>query len=246
MELRVSGRVAMVVPWFPTQPEKPMKLRRLTFAGAALLLCGPLPSAAQGECRIRVLALKPGAPESIQIKEDDGKSIVAEVPVKSYLNHEFETLKFTGNRLLFTSPEDPAAVLGRCEIPAKAKSLILLFNPVTTDPVTFNVVAVDDQAKAFPAGSFQVINLCPEPIRIVLETEPFEFKPGEARVIGDPPVNEARSSAMRASFQRDGKWQAFASGIWPHPGGKRVLQVITTNPASGHLELRGVRDVATP
>jgi hypothetical protein len=218
----------------------------MILAGAALLLVSPLPSAAQGECRIRGLALKPGFPETIQVKEDDGKTTAGEIQVKSYLNHEFETLKFTGTQLVFTSAADPALVLGHCEIPEKASSLILLFVPEAGDPATFKVLAVDDQAKAFPAGSFQVINLSPEPIKIELESEPFEFKPGEARVIGDPPVNEARSSAMRAYFQRDDKWQVFASGIWPHPGGKRVLQVVTTNPASGHLELKGVRDVAKP
>ncbi len=223
-----------------------MNLRPFVLAAAALSIGSAIPAAAQGECRIRGIALKPGVPETVQVKEDDGKTVAGEIQVKSYLNHEFQTLKFTGTQLVFTSAVDPAAVLGRCGIPAKAKSLILLFVPEAADPATFKVLVVDDQATAFPAGSFQVINLSPDPVKIELESEPFEFKPGEARVIGGPPVNDARSSAMRAYFQRDGKWQTFASGIWPHPGGKRVLQVITSNPASGQLEMKGLRDVATP
>ena len=83
-------------------------------------------------------------------------------------------------------------------------------------------------------------------MKIELEKKEFEFKPGEIRAIEDPPVGANQASGMKGYSQQDGEWQAFVSAIWPHPGGKRVLQLVTANPATGQLEMRGVRDIAKP
>jgi hypothetical protein len=72
----------------------------------------------------------------------------------------------------------------------------------------------------------------------------YEFKGGESKIIEDPPVAENNSSGMKAFSFTDGEWHRIASGVWPHPGEKRVLQVLFTNPATQQVEIRGVRDVA--
>ena len=75
-------------------------------------------------------------------------------------------------------------------------------------------------------------------------TKPFDFKSGEVRLIENPPVGDANSSAMRAFTFQDEQWQRIAAGVWPHPGQKRVLQVAFDNPESRQVEMRGIRDIA--
>lgn len=54
------------------------------------------------------------------------------------------------------------------------------------------------------------------------------------------------NDTLKAFCRRDGEWQSVASGAWPDPGDKRALQILTDNPVTKQVEIRGVRDVAKP
>lgn len=225
-----------------------MDSRLLPLLGSVISLFLALPASAQREVRVRGLALQPGLPEELQAGDAGGKGPAGVVKVKSFLNHEFDTLKLKDNKLKFTAAAagGPAEEIGSCEIPAKAASVILVFMPDAPDSKTCKIVVVEDSAKAFPPGSFKIANLSEVPVKIELEKKEFEFKPGEIGTIEDPPVGANQASGMKGYSQREDGWQAFVSAIWPHPGGKRVLQLVTANPATGQLEMRGVRDIAKP
>jgi hypothetical protein len=137
-------------------------------------------------------------------------------------------------------------VVAECELPAKAPSLILFLNQEAPDKPQCKVTIIDASAKAFPSGSFKVVNLSALPVTIELETKKYEFKPGADEVIKNPPMGEGNSSSMKAFCERDGKQEQISSGIWPSPGEKRVLQIIMDNPATKQVEIIGVRDVAKP
>lgn len=224
-----------------------------TLIAGVLPLLAMLPAAGQQECRVRALSLQAGAtaPELFACNETGG-SAAGSVQVKTFLNHEFDTLKPKGTRLVFTTKPGPAAAkdedarIGTCELPAAAKSVILLFIPETPGKSACRITVVDDSTKAFPSGSIAIVNLGSLPVRIQLESKSFEFKPGEIRAIPDPPVGPSQASAMKGQLLRNGKWEDFSSGAWPHPGDKRVLQILTENPTTKRLEIRGVRDVAKP
>lgn len=172
------------------------------------------------------------------------------VAVKSYLNHEAESLVVNGDEILFTSAADRASIkdklVARLKVPANLRTAILMFLPgdgkAGSPPC--RILPIDDSTRAFPRGSLKVINLSQAPLRIELEKKPFDFKSGETRLIEDPPVGEANASAMRSFSFRNGEWQKVAAGNWPHPGPKRVLQVAFDNAASGSVEMRGIRDIA--
>jgi len=231
-----------------------MNPRTLTTLVAGVLpLLTTLPAAGQQEYRVRALSLQAGAtaPE-LHVCNESGSATAGVVRVKTFLNHEFDTLKPKGTKLVFTTKPGPAAAkdaaarIGTCEVPAAAKSVILLFIPEASGKPACRVVVVDDSAKAFPSGSIAIANLSSLPVKIQLEAQSFEFKPGEIRAIPDPPVGPSQASAMKGMVKRDGKWVDFSSGAWPHPGDKRVLHVLTENPTTKQLEIRGVRDVAKP
>lgn len=228
-----------------------MNLRIL--ATVVALLVPPLAGAAPQECRVRALSLQAGATaDELYAHAVNGTATAGSIHLKTFLNHEFDTLKLKDSKLVFTtkpsaaSATDTAAKIGTCEIPAAAKSVILLFIPEIPDQPACKIVVVNDGTKAFPSGSINIVNLSSLPVKIQLQDQAFEFKAGEIRAIPNPPADSSQASVMKAFCQRDGKWEQFTSGAWPHPGDKRVLQILTDNPATSQIEIRGVRDVAKP
>ncbi len=181
-----------------------------------------------------------------------GKIPGVRMDVKSYLNHEFNLLPFKGQDLVFTKSSDPATLkdpatfVAKAKMPANLKSGIFMFLPGTgkAGDTPFRVLIIEDTNRAFPPGSIKVMNLSPSGVRIQLEDKNFDFKSGETRNIEDPPAGANNASGMRAFSSANGQVQRIASGMWPHPGSKRSLQVLFTNPKSGQVEIRGIRDVA--
>jgi hypothetical protein len=242
-----------------------MKIR-CTFL-VALAFCLPVtaqqtppaaPPAAPAETaglRVRALSFQLDSPPADVYAHDaagDGSVPGVKLEVKSYLNHEFSGLPIKGDSLVFTKTADPAGIKDSANIVAKTRlpggfrSGIFMFLPGTGkagDPA-FRVLVIEDNKKAFPPGSLKILNLSPLPVSIMLEKETFNFKSGETKVIEDPPVGPSQSSGMVAKAFKDGEWRKIGSGVWPHPGSKRVLQVLFENPKSQQVELRGIRDIA--
>jgi hypothetical protein len=220
---------------------------------AALLL--PLAAQEKPENRveIRLLAFQSDMATDEAYVHDPAaaaKTAALKVAVKSYLNHEFATVSLTGRRLAVTTKADRESLtragelLGETDLPAGVRSAILLLLPAAAGgKARCQVLTIDDSKRAFPAGSFRVTNLSPQPVRIVLEEKIYQFKPGEIKFITDPPVRAGKQSGMKAFAFHDNVWQRIGSGIWPHPGENRVVQVLFTNPASGQIQLRAYDDV---
>lgn len=220
---------------------------------AAAISCCVLPAMAAGECRVRAVVSQSGAvPAEVYAHDAAGSATAGKVAVKTFLNHQFDLLETKGGMVVFTAKSDPGSaknpeeVIGQCELPVKAASLILFFAPELPGKPQSKVTVIDASAKEFPPGSFKVVNLSSLPVRIELEKDKYEFKPGETKVIAKPPMGDAGAAGMKAFCERDGTWDAISSGIWPNPGDKRVLQVISENAATKQVEISGIRDVAKP
>lgn len=202
--------------------------------------------------RVRVLTLQPAVDEVLHVHSADGKATAGVVHPKNFLNDDYETLETKGGELVLTRKAEAASakveedIVGQCELPKQAGSYILMLIKDPEKESKFKVVVIDASKKAFPPGSFKVINLSSVPVKIELEGKPFEIPAGEMKVIEKAPMGENQAAAMKASFERDGKWQGFSTGNWPQPDQKRVLQVITESGAKKRLEMKGIRDVAAP
>jgi hypothetical protein len=175
------------------------------------------------------------------------------IEVKKYLNDIFSPLPVDGgNELILTnssdpaSVKDPAAILAKVKFQPTLKSAVFMFLPGTGkdgDP-KYRVLVLEDSVDEFPAGSLKLMNLSPIPIRMRLETQDFDVKSGEIRVIKNPPVGDNEHAAMSVFSFKDNKWQMFGNTAMVAPGRARVFQVFYENPASGKVEMRGIRDVA--
>jgi len=239
-----------------------MKTQLLLFA--VLAACGlalaqqpsvpATPPAAPG-LQVRGLSFQLDSPPPAVYVHDaagGGKEPGVKLEVKSYLNHEFSGVPIKGDSLVFTTAADPAGlkdpanIVAKAKLPTGFKSGIFMFLPGTgqAGEPPFRVLVIGDTKRDFPPGSVKILNLSPLPVRIQLESQVFDFKSGESKVIENPPVSENFTSGMKAFSFTDGQWRRIASSVWPHPGEKRVLQVLFQNPTTQQVEIRGVRDVA--
>jgi hypothetical protein len=214
----------------------------------------PAPQDAPG-LKIRALSFQLDTPPAEVFAHDPalgGKIPGVKIDMKSYLNHEFNLQPSQPEGLVFTksadvaSLKDPASVVARAKVPANLKSGIFMFLPGSgkAGDTPFRVLVIEDSQRAFPAGSFKVMNLSPHRVRIQLESQNFPFASGETKIIEDPPVGANNASGMKAFSTVNGQEQRIAASIWPHPGTKRSLQVLFLNPKTDQVEIRGIRDVA--
>lgn len=220
-----------------------MKSRLFAIASFLWILAGTS-GAAGREVRLRAVALQQGAGEMFVHDAVQPEAPGTKVSAKSFLNHEFVPLTVKGDVLVFTTGgdmKDSATLLAQVELGKAQASLIAVRLPVGGKD---QVVAVHDSKDVFPPGSVCVLNLTDIPLRIELEKKNFDFKAGEVGWIKDPPVADNQMSGMAGFQEIEGEWKRFASAVWPHPGGKRVLQIATINPVTKQPEIRGVRDVA--
>jgi hypothetical protein len=132
------------------------------------------------------------------------------------------------------------------DLPA-SKSAIVLFTPDggSKQPARYLARAIDDSAEAFPAGSFLVVNYTKTPVKITLEEKTFEIPADATEAISEIPYSPRQTARMQAFVKKGDAWNLISTGTWTNPGAKRVLEVLTENQATGQVEMRGIRDVAT-
>jgi hypothetical protein len=230
-----------------------MKSLSLLALAAALLPSLPAPAAAQQqqEVQVRSLAFQPDFPVELHAHEPGGSQTAGIVEIKSFLNHEINVLKPKGPGVVFTRKSNPASatnleeVIGKVDFPAGTKSCILLFLPQTGETTNFRsrILAIDDSAKAFPAGSFKIANFTTVPVKIELDKLTYEIPAGETKLLSNIPFGESQTISMHAYTKQGEEWDLISTGIWTNPGTRRVLEVLTEDPANKQIELKGIRDV---
>lgn len=190
--------------------------------------------------------------KDVFVQDPAAAPATASVPAKvqSYLNREGPALNLFGNSVAFTLKAErdsltrKGELVAKVDLPAAIRSAILVFLPAAPGGETSHrIFVIDDSAKAFPAGSFHVTNLSAIPVKITLEKQPYDFKPGATVVIEKPPMAENQHAHMQAFAFTGGEWRAIGTGLWPSPGDARGVQLLYQEPTSGQVELRAFDDV---
>lgn len=207
--------------------------------------------AATGRFELRMLAFSPDLQKKEAFAHDPSADAAASgvpAPIKTYLNHEFSTVILKSRKVVFTTQSDreslknDADIIGEVTLPEGANSAILLFLP-GKDKTHSRIMAINDSKRAFPAGSIHVTNLSPLPVKLMLETKQFDFKPGQVVLIEDPPIGDSGQSAMRTFVFKNDAWSPVATGLWQHPGDARSVRVLFQNPNAGEVQLRAFDDI---
>lgn len=229
-------------------------MMRHLFAVVAAIAALATGASAQGKFQARLLGFTPDLRFDLAFAHDPaGEDLAApvEAPIKGYLNHEFEILELRSRKVVFTTGKDRESMnregelIGEVTLPANMSSGLLVFLPSNPGAkAKSRVMVIDDSKSAFPVGSFHITNLSGFPVRLMLEKEPFDFTPGKAILIKEPPMRTGMVSGMRAFVNQDGqKWAALSTGLWPHPGTGRCLKFFFQDPATGKVQLRAFDDV---
>lgn len=218
---------------------------------ASVMAQAPAASAAPPSIRLRLLAFQPShAMENVYVHDPLAAADAAgqKLPMRTYLNHESTTILLRSRRLILTTSADASSKkeqrLAEMELPEKTASAVLIALPMPEGSVRpYRLLAVPDSIQAFPAGTFHVINLSRSTVRIELEKKPWIIEPARTMQIKDPPVRHGNQSGMKAFVKEQENWRRVASGLWPHPGRERVIQLVYENPASHQVQIIAFDDV---
>lgn len=230
----------------------PLPFILLWLASACMLTAQPA-SPAPLPLHLRLLAFQPGQATDQAFLHDPAAPPTAggiKAPVKSYLNHEFTPVIATSPKLILTKSADRASLtqtdqwLAEITLPGGLRSAVLVCLPEPAGAkYPYRVLVIDDSKKTFPPGSFRVTNLSPSQVRIELEKRPWVIKPGATEMIIDPPVRHGNLSGMKTFVLEGQNWRRIASGIWPHPGKERVIQLLFYHPVAKQVQLRAFDDI---
>jgi len=205
------------------------------------------------QAKVRLLAFSPEQRKPEVYAHDPAAAADTpgvKVEIKNYLNHESYLVATGSKKVVFTTKPDhasigrPGELIGEVSLPATSNSSILVFFPGKPDGKAANaVMAVDDSKRAFPAGSFLVINVSPHAVKLKLEKVLYDCIPGKTLLISKPPEGENYQARMEAYVQKGNEWTRIAAGIWPVPEETRNLSLLYLNPATGQVCLRGFDDI---
>ncbi|BCX49045.1 hypothetical protein HAHE_29530 [Haloferula helveola] len=191
--------------------------------------------------------------QSLQIFDPaTGTALLTEAAdLPKYLSEEKHKVALRGDKLVFSTQSDPEKALAEggasaeVTLPSGMTEAILVFFPAGPDKgVDYRVAPLDGSARAFPAGSIQTMNVSSVPVRMMLEKQLVQLAPGARKLVEDPPVRANNHTGVVVQAHLDGEWRKVASSLWPHPGRKRVFQIIYQDPKSGRMKLEGYRDIA--
>jgi hypothetical protein len=248
----MSRNCSLKFPMAFTLRFHPLPFMLLWIASACMLTAQPA-TPAPASLQLRLLAFQPGQATEQAFLHDPAAPAAAsgvKAPIKSYLNHEVVPAIALSSKLILTKSADRASLkqpdqwLAEVTLPSGLRSAVLICLPEATGAKhPFRVLVIDDSKKAFPPGSFRVTNLSPSQVRIELEKRPWVIKPGATEMIVDPPVRHGNLSGMKTFVQEGQTWRRIASGIWPHPGKERVIQLLFYHPVTKQVQLRAFDDI---
>lgn len=101
-------------------------------------------------------------------------------------------------------------------LPSGSRQVMLAFVPnapradTPTDP--FRVIIIDDDPRAYPAGSMRLINFSPHPLAYQLGEERGTITPGGQK-IHVPKLDRKHRTYLRMATQSTGEWQIFHQGV---------------------------------
>lgn len=120
---------------------------------------------------------------------------------------------------------------------------LLVFFPLPSAEQPYKVVVLDDSSKEFPLASFQIANMSPKALRLIVGENPIQIQPGETKLISKFKNQKANGQVSYFAYYQDGEeWKRLSTGFWDVIPTKRNLQIAFGNPKSKTVEMRGYED----
>lgn len=221
-------------------------MRPMIRIGCILLLA--LTSVSAREIQLRVLNLAGRELGPLVYAHGGTTEDGAKLNPKTFLNHEFDRVEVTKDEITLTasasasSVGNPVAVLATVTVPEGLNSAILICTPANKgNPLGLRLL--DDSERAFPAGSYLLVNLSTQPLRVEMAAGQTDLPAEGQHSFPDFAAVDRDAALVVVSAQNPQGWKRLWSGEWHSLGDKRALQIALSGARGGRIELRGIKDV---
>lgn len=218
-------------------------IRYIAFVALAGLSSLHAQTARQLEVRTLCFGYSNRVKEVTLAGDPEGQSLV-ESKLLKYLEPRQEKLTVLGDQILIGEPgEDGFDDWSKVRVEKGVAEVLLVFFPLADEDKPYKVVALDDSSKAFPLASFQIANMSPKTLRLIVGENPVQIKPGETKVMSEFKNKKANGQVAYYAYYQEGEdWKRLSTGFWDVLPRKRNFQIAFGNPKSKTVEMRGYED----
>ena len=130
-------------------------------------------------------------------------------------------------------------VVATVEIGAIRQPLIILYPAAEGGDQPYAAKAVEADSAVFPPGSFKLVNLSPNPVRVSHGEKVIELENAGDQVF-KPEVPAGESLAVTVDFKSGENWALLSSARWAARNDRRTLVCFQLDPVSKRMVVKSV------
>ncbi len=130
-------------------------------------------------------------------------------------------------------------VVANAEIGGIAQPMIVMHAAGKDQELAYNSKALEADPKKFPLGSFHLVNLSPNPVRIIHEEVEIELESAGSRIF-TPDHAAGESLAVRLDYKSGDNWTLLTSARWAARDDRRTLVCFQLDPVSKRMNIKSV------
>ena len=130
-------------------------------------------------------------------------------------------------------------VIATADISGTRQPLVVLVPGTKEEGHAYEAKVVEGASDQFPIGSFQLVNLSPNPVRVTAGAEVIEIKAG-ANALFKPKIPAGESMPVTIDQKSGENWQLVSSAQWASRDDRRSLVCFLLDPASKRMMVKSV------
>lgn len=144
-----------------------------------------------------------------------------------------------------TAGDNVYPVVATADVSATQQPLVLLAPVKAATGTAYEAKVVEADLSKFSLGSFQLVNLSPNPVRVTSGEQVIEIGAG-AETLYKPKVAVGESMSVTIDHKTGDSWQLVSSAQWASRDDRRTLVCFLLDPVSKRMMIKSVplREVA--
>ena len=138
-----------------------------------------------------------------------------------------------------TTEDNPYPVVATANVSGMRQPLLLMIPAKEAGGMAYDSKVVEADARHFRMGSFNLVNLSPNSVRITAGGKVIEMKAGEDTLF-KPDVPAGGAIPVTIDQQSGGSWQLVSSAQWASRNDRRTLVCFLLDPVSKRMVIKSV------
>ena len=138
-----------------------------------------------------------------------------------------------------TAGDNAYPVIASADVSGKRKSLLVLVPGKEAGGKAYDSKVIEGDLNKFPLGSFNLVNLSANPVRVTSGGDVIEIKAG-ADALFIPKVPAGEAMPVTIDHQSGENWQLVSSAQWASRNDRRTLVCFLLDPASKRMIVKSV------